>query len=353
MGSCFLKRGTTYRVASQEALDMHDKLPAGTYAVKFSMETGFYLEVIDSFPIPSRIYGSYSQDADRIWNTFSKRTGTTGVLLTGEKGSGKTLLSKLVSHNALAQNVPTLVVNQPFSGEGFNTFLQDIEQRCIVIFDEFEKTYDKDDQEKILTLLDGVFNSTKLFILTSNDKWKIDVNMRNRPGRIFYLLEFRGVDEAFVRDYCHEKLNNKSYIQSICNLLTMFDAFNFDMLQSLVEEMNRYEESPQDALKFLNIKPLMIERQTYKIKFFIENSEIDEAKLEDTTVTISPMVSPVQVSWLTDKLDSDNEPEWENVIFTPEDIKHISQGKYLYVQGNYKLSISRIETDNFDYRKYL
>ena len=70
--------------------------------------------------------------------------------------------------------------------------MQDIEQPCIILFDEFEKVYDDQDQEKALTLLDGVFPSRKLFIMTVNNKWRVNEHMRNRPGRIYYMLDFAG-----------------------------------------------------------------------------------------------------------------------------------------------------------------
>ena len=50
-----------------------------------------------------------------------------------------------------AQDVPTIVINAPWKGDKFNTFIQAIEQPCAILFDEFEKVYDRDDQEKILT----------------------------------------------------------------------------------------------------------------------------------------------------------------------------------------------------------
>ena len=62
------------------------------------------------------------------------------------------------------------------------------------IIDEFEKIFSGEKQQHILTLLDGVFSTHKLFLLTCNDKWKIDSHMRNRPGRIYYMIEFEGLE---------------------------------------------------------------------------------------------------------------------------------------------------------------
>lgn len=277
MTAQFLKSGKTYRVSSKEAMDLHDKLPAGNYTVQKDQMTGqLYLEQIEDFTAVKKMYGNTAKHTHRIINTFKDRSSSTGVMLNGEKGSGKTLLSKNISIELAKEGVPTIVINAPWAGDKFNQLLQSIEQPCIVLFDEFEKTYDRETQESILTLLDGVFNSKKLYILTCNDKWRVDQHMRNRPGRIFYMMDFIGLDVDFIREYCEDNLNNKSHIQKICDISTLFKAFNFDMLQALVQEMNRYNETPQEALTMLNAKPEYGGEQRFTQRIFKNEVEVFE-----------------------------------------------------------------------------
>ncbi len=259
----FLKSGNIYHVASYKSLDLHDALPPHNFVVKYNQVTGqYYLQEIDSFTKPlSKIFGDIEKKRDKIYNTFLNRPQTTGVLLLGEKGSGKSLLAKLISIKAAQDNVPTIVINSCFYGDVFNSFMQGIEQPCVVIFDEFEKVYSnksnsdqENPQEQVLTLLDGVYPSRKLFVLTCNNDALINCHLINRPGRIYYRIDFFGLDESFVNEYCQDKLNDKSHSQRIVTITRLFSNFNFDMLQALVEEMNRYNESADEALKILNIK---------------------------------------------------------------------------------------------------
>ena len=185
MLSYFLKSGNTFRVSNKEAMDLHDVLPVGNYTVKQDQFENFFLEHIEDFEVPSKLYGNIGQQTDRVINTFEKRNSSTGVLMTGEKGSGKTMLSKNICMELANAGVPTIVINQPWHGEKFNTLIQSITQPCVILFDEFEKVYDSEQQEQMLTLLDGVYSGRKLFMLTCNDRWRIDSHMRNRPGRIF------------------------------------------------------------------------------------------------------------------------------------------------------------------------
>lgn len=277
----FLKNGNTYKPASEDAIDLKKSLPAKTLVVKMDPYGAFFFEEVEGFNRLPKYYGDIEKNAKRIYDTFLDRPRSTGLMLSGEKGSGKTLLAKLLSIKAAEEGIPTILINMPWAGEGFNQLLQMITQPAIVIFDEFEKIYPKDKQEQILTLLDGVFESKKLFILTCNDKYKVDVNMKNRPGRIYYMLEFFGLEDNFVVDYCKDKLKNQTYIDQIVKVKGFFDNFNFDMLQALVEEMNRYDENPIDALKLLNVKPEFAANQNFDVSIVVHGKALPKEQLFD------------------------------------------------------------------------
>ena len=337
MTSYFLRNGNTLRVSSKEALDLHEKLPAGNYVIKKDPMSGqLYLEGIDSFEIKGKLYGNTTRHASRILNTFLDRTASTGVMLTGEKGSGKTLLTKRVCSDAAEQGIPTIVINAPWHGDQFNAFMQTIDQPCIVLFDEFEKVYDKDSQQHILTLLDGVFPSKKLFLLTCNDKWRVDQHMRNRPGRIFYMLDFKGLDVDFIREYCNDNLQAKQHIETICRISTMFDQFNFDMLKAMVEDMNRYGETPQQVLEILNAKPEFSGNSTFKVSLQVGGLDIED-KYCQTEWEGQPLTKEVSIDWkkLTGTTDDEGDPDWQwqEAEFGPEDLKQIDtvSGKFIFV----------------------
>lgn len=255
MKTAFLKDGNNFRPVDPQSLVMLDTLPVGTYNVGFNPEIGFFLTKIEDFVLPLKTYGQAETQSERIFNTFKERSASTGVMLAGEKGSGKTMLAKKLALRAAAENMPTIVVNDPFFGDGFNRFMQGISQPAVVLFDEFEKVYTSEQQAKMLTLLDGTFNSKKLFVLTCNDKWRVDSHMRNRPGRIYYSLEFRGLEESFIHEYCIDNLRGQERAAGVAAVGKLFGEFNFDMLKALVEEMNRYNETAQQAARMLNLKP--------------------------------------------------------------------------------------------------
>jgi hypothetical protein len=279
----FYTSGNTVHVSN--GTDVREELPAGNYVLKTNPFTGFFLEKAESFTLPSKIYGKSTNYCQRILNTFQERSRNTGVLLVGEKGSGKTLLMRQV---AIASGLPVIIINTDFCGDEFNSFLTSITQPCIVLFDEFEKIYDKNKQERVLTLLDGTYQSNKLFIITSNNKWGLDANLKNRPGRIYYMFEYSGLDEDFIVDYCNDNLNDKSKIQEILSITKVFDEFNFDLLAAFVEELNRYNETPQELIKILNAKPEYCNQIKFMPQLSIGNHLVTPSALRNKTVDVNP-----------------------------------------------------------------
>jgi hypothetical protein len=358
--SYFLKSGNTFRVSSKEAMDLHDMLPAGNYVVKeMPMDGPLYLEMIDSFEIKGKKYGDLNKNTDRILNTFLKRPSATGVMLAGEKGSGKSLLAKNLAIEAAARHqIPTIVINAPWVGDKFNSFIQSIEQPVVILFDEFEKVYDSDDQEKALTLLDGVFPTKKLFVLTCNDKWRIDSHMRNRPGRLFYMLDYKGLDAAFIMEYCADNLKKslQKHTEKLCQIASLFGEFNFDMLKATVEEMNRYDEAPEEALKMLNVKPEFDSGNRFTMKVIKDGEEIRITDMESTEWKGNPLQNLVNVHIKEYDSEADEDGDidwnWNQIRFDPSQIKKIDSqaGKFVFANSEgVQLVLSKVQEKSYNY----
>jgi hypothetical protein len=337
--SYFIKSGNTFKVADKDSLDIQERLPVGNYIVKQDQFGNFFLETVDSFEIKGKKYGDNDRNRDRVFNTFMDRSSSTGVMLTGEKGSGKTLLAKSLAIKCAENNIPTILINQPWRGEAFNSLLQDISQPCMVLFDEFEKVYDHDEQEEMLTLLDGVFPSKKLFLITCNDKWRVNTHMRNRPGRIFYLLDFKGLTQEFIREYCYDNLVDKSLntIDSVVTVGSLFSEFNFDMLKALVEEMNRYGETAQEAMQMLNAKPEFDDGSLYKVTVVPvgHTQPLTERQLEGSDRWKGNPLTERNWNYGFDPEPDNDDGEWYNMKFMQQDLKKVepTEGKFVFVNG--------------------
>ena len=295
MTNNYLIQGNTVTIAAGGALKVTGSLPNGIYTVsKPSPMSPYVLEQGKLKEIPEKVYGSIDAYKDRIIHTFRDRKDSTGVLLAGPKGTGKTLLTRCIAHSLLQQGVPVITV--PFSLVCQETvdFISRIDTECTVIFDEIDKV--KTDEEDnstncLLGLLDGIANFKRLYLFTANNVWGINEYMLNRPGRIYYKIIFKGLQQEAVQEYCKEHLRQQQYTKDVIEIAGRVSDFSFDMLSALVEEVNRYDAAPKEVCKVLNIdfrisgnyavhvfdkegKPLSVDRESqYQ---FLSCTDIDD-----------------------------------------------------------------------------
>lgn len=262
------------RTIPNNAGTLVQRLPSKIYSVEFNPMSGYFLkpdvEITGSL---SSLYGNVSKIADRVLDTYFHRNKSTGAAFYGEKGTGKSLQIREICHKALARGLPVLLISEQYSGDDFNQFIADIRQKAVVVFEEFDKVYhDNDAVNSLLTLLDGLYNSDKLYLFSTNSK--LPAYMSNRPSRIYYAYEYgTHIAKEIIEQYCADNLKDTSRIEDILKLAIVAPLFNFDMLQTLVEEMNRYpEESLSTLMDSLNVEA-SLEYAEFNIRLTNKNGE--------------------------------------------------------------------------------
>ena len=264
--------GTITPIVIPEGL-LLDSIPTAVYTVKKSL-TGFYLELTKKrFKQPSKLYGSTKTRAKRIKHVYNQTDKSTGVLLTGLKGAGKSLLMKEIANQMLKQNMPVIIVQDAFSGSDFMSFMENIGE-CVVLLDEFGKTYKKDnsdgdnEQHSLLSFFDGVYSSKRLIILAENSTWDISDLFIDRPSRILFHWKYDRLEEDVVNGFCKDNLDKKKFLKPIVAIYRTSKEFTFDSLQAIVSQSNMFKDlSFKDIIDGLNIPLASSEDQTvHKLK---------------------------------------------------------------------------------------
>ncbi len=331
--------GDGYRVAP--SLDsLTNELPVGNYVVAATPTGELFFKKSENFTDSGKIYGDHERRAERILHTAMDRTVNTGVLLAGERGSGKSLLARLISEKGAALGMPTILVKNDFDGSSLSPLFNSLESPAVIIFDEFEKVYHQmKEQESILSILDGTATSKHIYVFTVNDTVRLSRYLSNRPGRLYYNITFDGLDDSFIESYCQDKLQDKSRVAEVLKISLFFDKFNFDMLKALVEEMNRYGESAEEAVKMLNIRPhddvssytVTIHDKTGTLLFRASNFNGNPLSLQH---------------WDIDSYDLIDEPEdlkWKMLTVNSSQLSKVDihQGIFTFDTENYQVILHR------------
>lgn len=232
----------------------YDTLPVGTYRVKFDDRTNsYFLQKTNDFESPAKIYGNMDC-VDRILNTFKSGERNLSVLLVGLKGSGKTLTAKQI---CIKSALPVLLIDELYEGTDFISFLSSPELgSCVILIDEYEKIYTKRDGElTMLQILDGACNAKHLFVLTVNEMSNINSNLLNRPSRIFYRKIYESIPDDVLIEILDKELINQIWREEMMQVFDKFTSLSYDIVMSLINEVNRYDESPLECAKLMNFTP--------------------------------------------------------------------------------------------------
>lgn len=299
----FNDHGSVITVGSAK-LTESNKLKPGFYSIGINPEIGFFLQKEQPFTLPAKTYGSYQSRIDRAIRTYMRRSSNTGVLLEGTKGSGKTVMAKQLANQMMDLGFPVIIINSPYSGEGFNRFIEKIGP-CVIVIDEFEKVYsaEKGEQANLLTLFDGTINTNNLILLTVNSSNKIISHFHGRPGRIYLRWEFDKLERDIVTEVMDDLGLSDKDKDSIYRYYAISPHFTFDILMTLIDEMTNEDGDFDDILAPLNLKDKSVLTGA-KFRLTVSHVKFPQIKCEYVQNMGQSMLFAVEPYSLTDKIKS-------------------------------------------------
>jgi hypothetical protein len=352
----FHQQGVNIFVNEINLATVSNKLTAGIYVCNYSQDMGFYLTVVSSsFDVPAQFYGSITHRTEKIVNTYNSRSVSTGILLTGDKGAGKTLLTQSVANKLIAQGLPVILINAPFRGDAFNLFINRCGE-CVLLFDEFSKVYAKtnDDtpQNDLLTLFDGVSSSKRLLLITENSVRNINEFMIARPGRLYYHFKYDKLEIEVVKEFCTANTWSTELIEELVDIYATMPSFSFDILKTIVEEHNRYPTAPlKELIEDLNIgydEHRRIQLSIVKAVNKFTNMELT-VPLARSIIDKPTNNSASYVSFI------DHDGEEDRVTLIPRDLIYEKGARLVYEDQFYLVMCDRIDEpgSSYQYKSHL
>lgn len=253
--------------------------------------------ILESYKMPDKLYGTMKNRAYRVWNDYVYNNRSTGVLLTGNKGSGKTLLATYLCNIAISFGLPVYIIDTKFPDKLLSKLIPIISNQlreCVVFIDEFGKLFNRDCQDSMLTMLSDINDTKKIFVLTENHDYYINQYIVDRPGRIKYHYEFMKIDLDVLEGYCIDNNVSYSLLEELKAKWESVNIFSFDQLQAIVNEHNKYpNDGLKDIISVLNVKSLkkqelyelvsVIEMETGNDVEFKPSRNVSKSALSDST----------------------------------------------------------------------
>lgn len=210
-----------------------------------------------NFNLPNKIYESEKDSKFRklVIKRFNDNLSqATGILLAGEKGTGKTIQAKLIAKES---GLPIINVAEEIKRDAMINFFKSFTTPVCVIFDEFDKYFNSSD---LISLLDGINKTTKMLVLfTCNNLDEISDFLKDRCSRIRYVRNFTCEDnKAFIADIIDDLgLNDsKDALIDYCNNNFKFPTID-NIKAFLTEYKLRVEDEPdltlEDVTEYLNL----------------------------------------------------------------------------------------------------
>lgn len=261
--------GSRYQIYGED-VKTYKRLPLMSFEICFNKMAGFYLSSRSDLAInEEKIYGNHEVKVNKVLNSFKHSDRNLGVILSGQKGIGKSLFARILSHQAIEDGYPVLLANTYMPG--IADFISSIEQEVVVIFDEFEKNFASNveehvgpsPQEEMLSLFDGLDNGKKLFVITCNEVDRLNTYLLNRPGRFHYHFKITYPTEEEIIEYLTDKVDEK-YADGIKDIVNFSRTVNmtYDYLRAIAFELNQ-GYGVAETLEDLNIS------QTSNVRFNI------------------------------------------------------------------------------------
>lgn len=203
--------------------------------------------------LPDKVY-ELEEDTifkTRVLNNFNKNDKSVGIMLAGTKGTGKTMLAKVIAKES---NLPIIIVDSQYPANRLVTFFKQFTTPVCIIFDEIEKNFDT---SSMLDFLDGVEKTTKkLVLMTCNNLNRVSEYLQDRCSRVRYIRKYTPTDNlAFLPMLIEDKqIKNAKEVEEF--IKTKFMLPSIDNINAFLNEVKELEDediSLDSIIKYMNI----------------------------------------------------------------------------------------------------
>ena len=261
-GAQFIKQGNNIRV-KPGGLD-YDLISGKVYDLHWDdWKSTYIFSENGELNLPKKVY-ELKKDVifkKRVLKYFEDApTQTTGIMLAGTKGTGKTVLAKVLAKES---KLPIIVVGSDYPARKLNDFFKEFNVPVCVIFDEVEKNWNTN---QMLEFLDGIqATAKKLVIMTCNNLDMVSEYMQDRCSRIRYLRRYTPSDniEIIASVVADSGVRNVAKVTEF--IIKNIKLLSIDNIISFINEVKLLEDDEtitlEDIIEIMNISTRLVSKE--------------------------------------------------------------------------------------------
>lgn len=228
------------------------------YNVKYSRFTGdISFETAKMFILPSKIYSTEKDEAfiNKVLDKYKIiDSGVLGVMLSGLKGAGKTIMLKQI---AIRSKLPIVLLDREFPEYKFKSLFQGlVNTEVCFVFDEIDKSDSNFEMCDLLQVLDGMNTvGKKLMLFACNDEKKVSEFLKDRCSRVRYWKRFDKMSEEMIKQVVNDRINDNERVNEVSDFIYgHFECISFDNILSFIDEIASFpNQSLEDLFNDMNL----------------------------------------------------------------------------------------------------
>ena len=256
----------------------YDLIPGKVYDLSYDRYSGDDIfKENGELSLPSKVYTSKKDEffKKRVLTYFNNAfTDTTGVMLAGTKGTGKTIMAKVLAKES---NLPIIIVDPQYPEHRLIKYFKQISTPMCILFDEVDKSFNT---EKMLDFLDGLQKtSKKLVIMTCNNLHKVSEYLQDRCSRIRYLRKYTTDDNLEFLDILIKDMGIKNVeeVSKFCR--ENIKLLSMDNIVAFLNEIKMLEDEDitlDEIISVMNIEHTQLEGISSREEPIDEDNKDDE-----------------------------------------------------------------------------
>lgn len=257
--------GTTVTMRMVDDRAIVPRLAPMVYRPRMTREGDLYLvKDREQFELPVQRFGKHGGRFEALKAYYDPAGSSMGILASGIKGSGKSLLCEELSNWAMeTHQLPVLMVDVPLPHSKLTELLQQTGP-AVYYFDEFGKTYQEQrERNSLLPIFSDSSAHGVIFLVTGNAEHEFTEFMLHRPGRFRFLLRYEALPDDTVMEML-EYYKVPAALHVTMKAYARGTPLSFDVFTKVcqIARTCNVPTDLMDATEILNVPPIPSRRLT-------------------------------------------------------------------------------------------